>query len=69
MLRLPAKASPILYITISSKISQALLRAKKSRSGATTACSMVRGAGMLSSGSGAKRVATIPINIKPAINQ
>ena len=69
VLRLPAKASPILYITISSRISQALLRPKKSRSGATTACSIVRGAGMLSSGSGASSVAATPISINPAISQ
>ncbi|MOA04607.1 hypothetical protein D3C78_1241730 [compost metagenome] len=69
VLKLPAKASPILYITISNRISHALLRAKKSRSGATTAISRVRGAGMLSSGSGAISVAATPISISPAINQ
>ncbi len=70
MVRLLAKASPSLYSTISSRISQALLRPKKSRSGSTTACSSVRGTGMLSSGSGAISVAIMQgISINAAISQ
>ncbi|CSE42548.1 Uncharacterised protein [Shigella sonnei] len=69
VVRLMANASPSLYSTIRSKISQALLRPKKSRRGATTACSSVFGTGMVSVGSGASNVAIIQGINSAAINQ
>ncbi len=69
VVRLMAKASPSLYSTMSSRISQALLRPKKSRSGAATACSSVLGTGMASVGSGANRVAIMQGISSAAISQ
>lgn len=46
---------------MSSRISQALLRPKKSRSGSATACSSDLGTGITSLGSGASSVAIIQV--------
>ncbi|MNS30836.1 hypothetical protein D3C72_628750 [compost metagenome] len=64
----PAKASPSLYSTISSRTASAPRRVKNSCRGSTTASRRLRGGRETCSGSGAHNVASAHSSISPPIS-
>jgi len=69
VVRLPANASPILYKIIRARNAHAAGRLKNSVRGPDIASFKDSGGRTVSSGSGPKTVAIVPINIRPAINK